>query len=112
MELNGLVASFLALGGVAAFVTFGVNFGKAVGVVKDDDAGKWSTGLNLVGLVAFFALGIVDPELDMAGLDKELAAFVDVAVVVFAYIMQLIESKTFHKLLSWAGIPVIGKSNS
>lgn len=112
MEWNSLLATFGALAGVAAAVTALVNIGKSIGLVKDGTAGAWSTGINLLGLVFLYINDVAGFGIDVAEVDALLATFAQVSVAVVAFIMQLVESKVFHKALSWVKAPFIGKSFS
>ena len=112
MEFNSLLATLAGLSGFAAFVAAFVNIGKSIGFVKDGTAANWSAGINLVGLIALFVTGVVGVDLDLIGIDAQLAAFAEIALVIFGYITQLIGSKVFHEALRWVKAPFIGKSNS
>lgn len=79
MEWNALLVLFGSLGGVGALVAALVNVGKTVGLVKDGQAPTVSTGLNLVGLVVVFVLGVVAPE-KIAGVSQYAGQFSEVLI--------------------------------
>ncbi len=110
--LLGLVDQLMVLGGFAAMVAVIINVLKTFGVVKDGQAGTWSTGLNLAGLIGLFVAGIVAPEFDIPGLDANLAQIAEILSLIFAYIMQNWISKGTHSVFSSGQVPVIGKSYS
>jgi hypothetical protein len=105
-----LLAQWAALGGFGALIAFIVNILKTFGLVKDNQAVTWSTGLNLLGLAGLLAVGVYAPQLDVAGIDSKVAQFVQVGLVVFAYIVQLLGAKLGHTVVR--GVPLIGKSYS
>lgn len=108
MEFQDLFIMWGSLAGMAALIALVINVLKLAGVVKDGTAQTWSAGLNLFGLVALFVLQIVKPDLDIAGVDGQVMAFVNVATVVLGYVIQLLSSKLTH--IAITGVPVIGKS--
>lgn len=110
--LDQLMALLLSLSGFGALIAAAVNIGKQVGFVKDGDAGKWSAGANLLGLIVLFVLGIFQVPVDLLAIDEQLLSFAKIAVVIFEYIIQLFGSKIFHKIFSWFEVPLIGKSFS
>lgn len=110
MEFNELVALLVSLGGVGAVVAMLINVGKTIGLVKDGQAKMWSTGLNILGLAALFAVKIFKPDFDVAGFDAQAAQFAAVASTLVAYLIEIGAADLVHKLLK--GVPVIGKSLS
>lgn len=108
--LQVLLAQWAALGGFGALIAFLVNILKTFGLVKDDQAVTWSTGLNLLGLAGLLFAGIYSPEVDLGAIDAKVGEFVQVGLVVFAYIVQLLGSKLSHATVR--GVPLIGKSYS
>jgi hypothetical protein len=109
-QVLGLVEQLMALGGFAAFVAILINVLKTFGVVKDGTSGTWAAGLNLAGLIALFALNIVEPGFDVGGVDAHLAQIAQILTLIFNYIMQNWVSKGTHQVLSSGGVPVIGRS--
>lgn len=109
-SLNSLLAQWSALAGFGALIAFIINILKYTGIVKEDQGQVWSAGLNLAGLILLLIAGVALPNLDIAGLDKNVADFVNVGLVLFAYIVQLLGSKSAHSLVK--GLPGIGKSYS
>lgn len=108
--LGELLVVWGALGGFGALIGFIVNILKTVGLVKDGQAPNYVAGLNLLGLAGLLAARVYAPDLDLGAVDAQVQAFVDVALVVFAYVMQLLGSKLGHA--SVRGALVIGKSFS
>lgn len=110
MEFNNLFVMWGSLAGMAALIALVINVLKLIGVVKDGTAQTWSAGLNLAGMVLLFVANILQPDLDIAGIDEHVMNFVNVAVIVLGYVMQLVTSKVAHFAVT--GLPVIGKSYS
>lgn len=108
--MEDLLLQWSGLVGFAALVAFAINILKTFGVVKDAQAQNWSAGLNLLLLAGLLALRVFAPDFDVSGLNAQAQAFVDVGVVIFSYILQLLGSKAAHTLLR--GLPLIGKSFS
>jgi len=108
--MEELLLQFSGLVGFAALVTFLVNAFKTVGWVKDGQAQNWVAGLNLLGLASLLAINVFNPELDVTAIDAEIGEFTQVAMVVFAYIFQMLSSRVSY--LAVKNVPVIGKSNS
>ena len=108
--MDSLLVQWGALAGFAALIAFLVNILKVVGLVEDGHAPYWSAALNLLGLAGLLAVNVYAPELDVAGLDAKVAGFVEVGLVVFGYILQLLGSKVTHYAVK--GLPVVGKSYS
>ena len=108
--LSELLVLWGSLGGFGALIAFVVNILKTAGVVKDGQAKTWSAGLNLLGLAGLLAVGVYAPDLDLTNLDQQVQQFVDVGLVVFAYIVQLLGARLGHE--SVRGVPVFGKSYS
>lgn len=107
---DALLVQFGGLMGVGALIAFLVNIGKAVGLVKDGSAPTWSAGLNLAALALLLVTRTYRPDVDIQAVDQQVMDFVNVGVVVFSYVLQLVSSKGTHKFIK--GVPVIGKSNS
>lgn len=110
MELNDLVTQLGALAGFGALVAVVVNLLKQAGVVADGQAGTWSAGLNLVGLVALFVLRVFAPAQDVGQLDGVAAGIAQALQAVAALVIQLGGAKAAHALLR--GVPAVGKSYS
>jgi hypothetical protein len=113
--MEGLLSLFeqlMVLGGFAALISVIINVLKTIGVVKDGQAGMWSAGLNLAGLIALFATGIVAPEFDISGLDENIAQIAEILSLIFAFITQNWISKGTHTVFSSGQVPIIGRSFS
>ncbi len=108
--IQELMVQLAALGGFGALIGFLINIMKTFGLIKDGQAGTWSTALNLLLLVVLLAVGVFAPSLDLIKIDAQVQQFVDVGVVVFAYIIQLYGAKLVHGAVR--GVPLIGKSYS
>jgi len=91
--VEGLVGTF-------ALIALLINVLKWAGVISDGSAGKWSAIANLVVVVAVALVFKLYPTLDFTALDTNVADFVNVAGVVFAYIVQLVGSKGVHVALT------------
>ena len=108
--MDELLVQWGALAGFAALIAFAINVLKTLGVVKEGEAPTYSAGLNLAGLVMLLVLKIYKPEVDVGELDVQVAQAVEVGVVVFGYVVQLLGSKLAHEVVR--GVPGIGKSIS
>lgn len=106
--MDDLLIQWSALAGFGALIAFIINILKTFGLVKDDQAPTWSAALNLLGLAGLLALRVYAPQVDVVSLDAQVAQFVEVGLVVFAYILQLLGSKVAHTAVR--GTPLIGKS--
>lgn len=102
-----LLVQWAALSGFGALIAFLINVLKTFGIVKTDQAPAWSAALNIIGLAALLITGLVVPDLDIPALDAQVAEFVQVGIVLFSYIIQLLGSKLGHAVV--VGTPVIGK---
>lgn len=109
MSVESLLAAFLALGGVGALIAALVNIAKTVGWVKDGQAPAVATGLNLLGMILLFVVGIVAPDFDVEGANQFAAQLANVLVVVFGFAWQLISSRITHEK-ALKGAPLVGKS--
>lgn len=108
MEINALVLQLAALAGFGGLVAALVNIGKQIGLVQDGQAQIYSTGLNLAGLVALFALKVFAPAVSVEGLDSIAAQVAQFLTVAFGLFVQLGGARFAHDVLR--GVPVIGKS--
>ncbi len=108
--MEDLLVQWSGLAGFAALIAFLVNVLKSAGLVKDDQAKNWVAGLNLLGLAGLLALRVYAPEVDVLKIDAEVSQFTEVALVVFAYVIQLLSSKAAHSAAR--GTWLIGKSYS
>jgi hypothetical protein len=105
--MDELLVQWGALAGFAALIAFLINILKTVGIVKEDQAPTWSAGLNLAGLVGLLIMKIYVPQVDIEGLDQQVAQAVEVGTVIFSYVLQLLSSKLTHSIVR--GVPGIGK---
>jgi hypothetical protein len=99
VELDTILLIVEGLTGTFALVALLVNILKWAGVVNDGTAGKWSAVANLVVLVAVTVMFKLYPQFDLGSVDAQIAEFVRVAGIVFAYIIQIIGSKGVHRAL-------------
>ena len=107
VNMEDLLVQWGALAGFAALIAFVINILKEFGIVKEGQAPTWSAALNLFGLAFLLIMKIYAPMTDIGGLDNQLTEFVNVGVVVFGYILQLLSSKMAHAVIR--GVPGIGK---
>lgn len=106
-----LVAALLKLGGFAALVAVLVNIGKTIKLVPDGLAPTVSTGLNLVGLIVLYVMGIVKPDFNIEQMDSVAGTLAQILALTFGLIWQLIASRLTHEK-ALKGLPLIGKSFS
>ncbi|MEW6649315.1 MAG: hypothetical protein AB1453_03895 [Chloroflexota bacterium] len=109
-DVNQLLVSFLSLAGVGALISALVNVGKTIGWVKDGQAPVVVTGLNLVGMVALFALRLVRPDFDIGAADDLAQGIAQVLTVVLGFVIQLGSSRLTHAAVK--NVPIVGKSYS
>lgn len=91
--IEGLVGTF-------ALIALLIDIVKWAGVIKDGTAGKWSAAANLVVLITVTVVFKLYPQLDLGGIDAQIAEFAKVVGIVFAYIVQIVGSKYVHKALT------------
>lgn len=108
--LEDLVLQWGALAGFAALIAFVINVLKHFGLVADGSAVTWSAALNLIGLAALLGLRVYAPQVDIAAVDARVAEAVQVALVIFGYVIQLLAAKGAH--LAVRGVPLVGASYS
>ena len=111
LDLSKLVAEFLALVGLAAFLAGVVNLLKLLGIVQDGSSATWSAALNLVGFVLFVALKIFSPDIDVLGLDGMLKTVAEVLVLLLSLFGQVFFSRLVHAHVL-RGVWLVGKSFS
>jgi len=107
---NNIIIEVAALVGFAAFVSFLVNALKWFGVVKDGTADKWVAGLNLVGVVALYAVRMFIPDWNPLPVDNILQEIAVIGGYILSYVTMILGSKLTYVAVK--GLPVIGKSNS
>jgi hypothetical protein len=105
-----LFAQWVALAGVGALIAVLINVGKVLGWVQEGQSTTWSTGLNIVGMVALLLLQIFKPDMDIAALDGAAGQIAQALVILVGLVTQMLSSKGAHFALK--GTPVIGKSFS
>ena len=108
MDLSGLFAQLQGLAGVAALIAVIINALKVFGVVQDETAPTWSTGLNLVALAAVYVAHVFN--LNIAGGDSVAGTLAQFGVLVLTLLSQLGVSKLAHFLLR--GVPFFGFSQT
>jgi hypothetical protein len=96
MSLDNILLIVEGLTGTFALIALLVNVLKWAGVVNDGTAGKWSAVGNLIVLVAVTVAFKLYPLFDISGIDAQIAEFVKVAGIVFAYIIQIVGSRHVH----------------
>lgn len=105
-----LFAQWVALAGVGALIAVLINVGKVLGWVQEGQSTTWSTGLNIVGMIALLLLQIFKPDMDLAALDGAAGQIAQALVILVGLVTQMLSSKGAHFALK--GTPVIGKSFS
>ncbi|MDR3575347.1 MAG: hypothetical protein P4L50_15915 [Anaerolineaceae bacterium] len=100
---------FASLAGIGALITCLINILKTIGLVKDGQASTYSVGLNLLGLIVLFVLGVIKPAVNVQGLDQSAGQIANILVLVFGFIWQLVSSRFTHNNVL-KGTPLIGTS--
>ena len=111
VDFTNLVDTLKNLVGVGALIAALVNAGKAIGLVKDGDAGTWSAGLNVLALFGLVVAQITGTSSLIPAIDTQAGGFASVLTVIIAFTVQLLSAQQAHKLIL-AGLPLIGTSNS
>jgi hypothetical protein len=108
--LSEVLVIFATLLGFSALVSFLVNTGKFFGIVKDGDADKWVAGLNLIGVLALYAVKLFIPDFDPVPIDAAMQEIAAVGVFIFGYLSMIFGSRVTYGLTK--GLPIVGKSFS
>jgi len=111
VSMDSLLNSLKNLTGVAMLIAVIVNIFKALGVVKDGQAGTWSAGLNILVLLLLFIAQITGYAHLVPAFDEQANQFSQVITAIFAFVYQLFVSRKTHDSVL-AGIPLIGMSYS
>lgn len=99
LSLDQVIDVAGSLVGLAALIGLALNVLKWAGVLPDGIAGKVSAVLNLAVLIGVASVLKFFPAFDFSSVDAQAAEFARVAAIVFAYIVQIVSSKSAHKLL-------------
>ena len=99
VELNVVLGIAGAMVGAQALISLLIDVLKWAGTINDGDAGKWSAGFNLLGIVGIaVALGLY-PDFDFPKLDSQLMIVAQFLSLIFAYIVQLVSTKRIHQFM-------------
>ena len=82
---------------------------KYTGVVADDEAGKWSAGINLVVLAGIAFVLSRNPSFDFANIDAQFSTLAQFGALVFGYIVNVVGTKASHGVLA-KGLGIKGLS--
>jgi len=86
--------------GVQALISLLIDVLKWAGVISDGNAGKWSAGLNLVGLAGIaVALGLY-PTFDFPKLDAQLVIIAQFGSLIFGFIIQIAGTRHVHRFIT------------
>ncbi len=107
LDINGLVAQLLSLGGVGSLITFLINAFKTVGWVKDGTSPAWLLGFNLVALGLLFFAHLVGFDQIQAA-DQAASTLAQIGVLVVSLITQFGIGRLAHTI--FRGMPLIGTS--
>lgn len=105
---NDLVIEYGSLMGIAALITVIINVLKWRRVIPDGYAPAISGGLNLVVLIAMYALRIFKPDFIFADLDPIAMEIATVANFILQYFVSIGTSKVAHSGIK--DVPIIGFS--
>lgn len=100
VELDTILKICEGLVGTFALVALVINILKWAGVVKDGTAGVWSAVINLSVLITVTVVFKLYPAFDFGSVDAQIAEFAKVAGIVFAYLVQMIGSKSVHQAVT------------
>lgn len=101
IQLDLILTIVQGLAGTFTLLALLINVLKYAGVITDGTAGKWSATANLLVVIGVAMLFKLYPQFDFAGMDAHLGEFARVAGIVFAYILQLIGTKSVHRALAY-----------
>jgi len=96
LSLDTILLIVGTLFGVFALIAFVIDVLKWAGVVTDGTSGKWSAIMNLFVVIAVTVIYKLYPAFDFVGADAQIADFVRVATIVFAYVIQIVGTKGVH----------------
>ncbi len=86
--------------GAQALISLLIDVLKYVGVIGDGNAGKWSAGLNLLGLAGIaVALGL-NPAFNFPKLDAQLVIIAQFGTLLFGYVVQMAGTYNVHKFVT------------
>lgn len=109
--MDDLTTLLMSLAGVIALITFLVNLGKMIGLVKDGTGETWSKALHLIALVGLFVLGEFFPDVDIWKIDEFAAQLASIGIAILALIpASFWGSEKIYALVR--GLPLIGHSNT
>jgi uncharacterized membrane protein len=107
--LGELLVQFESLAGIAALIAALVNAGKALEIVKDGDAAKWSLGLNVGAFAVFAFAGLWG--VDVSAFDGIAASVAAVLASLLTLLGQFVVSGAAHQALKKSGVVLFGKSH-
>lgn len=107
-----IALGFASLVGVSQLVAVLVQFGKLVGLVKDDTAHKWAAGLNLMAFGGLVYFGVFQPQIATSVLDGYAAQVAEIALFVMGFVVQITTSKPAYAALKAARVPLLNYSYS
>jgi hypothetical protein len=96
ISLDAILTIVEGLVGTFVLIALLINILKWAGVVNDGTAGKWSAAANLVVIVIVTVIYKFYPTFDFAGVDIQIGAFANAAMIIFAYIIQIVGTKSAH----------------
>ena len=100
VQLDTVLTIAGSMFGAQALISLLVDVLKWAGVISDGKAGKWSAGLNLVGLAGIaVALGL-HPTFDFPKLDAQLVIIAQFGSLIFGYIIQVAGTRHVHKFMT------------
>ncbi len=86
--------------GAQALISLLIDVLKYVDVIGDGNAGKWSAGLNLLGLAGIaVALGLY-PSFNFPKLDAQLVVIAQFGSLLFGYIVQIAGTRLAHRFIT------------
>lgn len=97
VELAMVLTIAGAMVGAQALISLLIDVLKWAGAIGDGDAGKWSAGLNLLGIGGIATALAINPTFDFPALDNHLMIIAQFLTLVFGYIVQLVSTKRIHQ---------------
>ncbi len=100
MQLDTVLTIAGSMLGAQALISLLIDVLKYAGAVRDGNAGKWSAGLNLLGLAGIaIALGL-NPNFNFPKLDAQFVIIAQFGTLLFGYIVQIAGTYNVHKFVT------------
>lgn len=96
VQLDVVLVIAAGMLGFQTLVSLLIDVLKYIGAIRDGNAGKWSAGLNLLGLAGIAVALALNPNFNFPKLDAQLLIIAQFGSLLFAYIVQIAGSRQVH----------------